>query len=392
MRRHRLLGLLVPLAILAAACGSDDDSTGTAGTTAATDVVDTTDAATTVPATNSTEPATTEAPVEDTKPIQASGKLVYYSLQPSSATDILLAEFAKVQPDIDVEVVHFQGPDILDRIGAEAQAGVNAFDVVDMAGRSPLAPFSEQGLLAKYEPQALSNFDTKTAASIADPDKWVFAANSHGLCYNSDVIDPAPTSYQDLLDPRFKGEIVYGAPLGTGFGQTLTVETKGFWGEETWTQFWEGLGQQDVLIVDSPATSMDALTRGERGVALWCNASALRAAQQKGAPIEWVTVEPNIANEVAVAMAAKAPNPDAAKAFIEFILSPAGQGVVGEAFGLLPVLPGSPPPAVTSDAMDIAVVLTPSDFAKAEAGGLADRDPNIYADYVTFIKGVFGLS
>ena len=392
MRRHRLLGLLVPLAILAAACGSDDDSTGTAGTTAATDVVDTTDAATTVPATNSTEPATTEAPVEDTKPIQASGKLVYYSLQPSSATDILLAEFAKVQPDIDVEVVHFQGPDILDRIGAEAQAGVNAFDVVDMAGRSPLAPFSEQGLLAKYEPQALSNFDTKTAASIADPDKWVFAANSHGLCYNSDVIDPAPTSYQDLLDPRFKGEIVYGAPLGTGFGQTLTVETKGFWGEETWTQFWEGLGQQDVLIVDTPATSMDALTRGERGVALWCNASALRAAQQKGAPIEWVTVEPNIANEVAVAMAAKAPNPDAAKAFIEFILSPAGQGVVGEAFGLLPVLPGSPPPAVTSDAMDVAVILTPSDFAKAEAGGLADRDPNIYADYVTFIKGVFGLS
>jgi len=127
-------------------------------------------------------------------------------------------------------------------------------------------------------------------------------------------------------------------------------------------------------------------------VALWCNASALRAAQQKGAPIEWVTVEPNIANEVAVAMAAKAPNPDAAKAFIEFILSPAGQGVVGEAFGLLPVLPGSPPPAVTSDAMDVAVILTPSDFAKAEAGGLADRDPNIYADYVTFIKGVFGLS
>jgi len=392
MRRHRLLGLLVPLAVLAAACGSDDDSTGTAGTTAATDVVDTTDVATTVPATNSTEPATTEAPVDDTEPIQASGKLVYYSLQPSSATDILLAEFAKVQPDVEVEVVHFQGPDILDRIGAEAQAGVNAFDVVDMAGRSPLTPFSEQGLLAEYEPQALSNFDTKTVASIADPDKWVFAANSHGLCYNSDVIDPAPTSYQDLLDPRFKGEIVYGAPLGTGFGQTLTVETKGFWGEETWTQFWEGLGQQDVLIVDTPATSMDALTRGERGVALWCNASALRAAQQKGAPIEWVTVEPNIANEVAVAMAAKAPNPDAAKAFIEFILSPAGQGVVGEAFGLLPVLPGSPPPAVTSDAMDVAVILTPSDFAKAEAGGLADRDPNIYADYVTFIKGVFGLS
>jgi len=42
--------------------------------------------------------------------------------------------------------------------------------------------------------------------------------------------------------------------------------------------------------------------------------------------------------------------------------------------------------------MDVAVILTPSDFAKAEAGGLADRDPNIYADYVTFIKGVFGLS
>jgi len=392
MKRHRLLGLLVPLAILAASCGSDDDSTGSTGTTTAPDAVDTTDVATTVPATSSTEPATTAAPVDDTEPIQASGKLVYYSLQPSSATDILLAEFAKVQPDVEVEVVHFQGPDILDRIGAEAQAGINAFDVVDMAGRSPLTPFSAQGLLAEYEPQALSNFDTKTAASIADPDKWVFAANSHGLCYNSDVIDPAPTSYQDLLDPRFKGEIVYGAPLGTGFGQTLTVETKGFWGEETWTQFWEGLGQQDVLIVDTPATSMDTLTRGERGVALWCNASALRSAQQKGAPIEWVTVEPNIANEVAVAMAAKAPNPDAAKAFIEFILSPAGQGVVGEAFGLLPVLPGSPPPAVTSDAMDIAVVLTPSDFAKAEAGGLADRDPNIYADYVTFIKGVFGLS
>lgn len=400
-RRRIGIAGLTALALLAAACGSDNNAapdTTTAATQAT--VVATTEApgpttevtGATTEVTGATT-ATTDTTTQSTQPVaDVKGSLTWYSLQPTSATDVIVAAFTKKYPDVNVNVVNFQGPDILDRIGAEAQAGTDSFDILDMAGRRPLAPFSEQGILAKWEPQALKLYPEEIRATMADADKWVFAGNSHGLCVNTDVISEPPTSYEDLVDPRFAGEIVYGAPLGTGFGQTLTVESKGFWGEGPWKQFWTGLGQQKIEIVDTPATAIDLLVRGERGVMLWCNISAFRSAVAKGAPLKWVWVNPDVANEVTIAMSAKAKSPAAAEAFVEFMLGEEGQALVGDAFGLRPLLPGAPAPSsVPAAPGDVKVILTPSKFAIDELGGLGERDPAAYADYVAFITQALGL-
>jgi iron(III) transport system substrate-binding protein len=393
---HRLLALLLAVALMAAACGDDDDTDTAVGADAAAvddgagdESAEDDDMADDEMADD--EMADDEMADDQGAAGDVSGSLTWYSLQPTSATAVMVDAFTDLHPEVDVEVVNFQGPDILDRIGAEAQADVDSFDVVDMAGRAPLAPFSEQGLLATYEPDALARYPDDLATTVDGGDVWAFGGNSHGLCVNTDVVDDPPTSYEDLLEDRFTDEIVYGAPLGTGFGQTLTVESRGYWGEERWRTFWEGIGGQQVQIVDTPATAMDLLIRGERGVMLWCNISVLRSAVDRGAPIEWVAVNPDIANEVTVAMSADAESPEAAQAFIEFILGESGQNLVGEAFGLIPLLPGAPGPDVIGDAADVDVILTPSEFAIAELDGLSERDPAAYAEYVEFITQVFGL-
>ncbi len=370
MKKIALPITIAAVALLATACGS---STPSASTTSAT----TTDTAASSPSASDSMPS-------------VSGSLAWYTLQPPAASEKVISAFNAKYPDVKVETTAFQGPDIIDRVKAEAKGNLNKFDVIDMAGRNPLRALSAGGILAPYDPPALSEYPADLAKQISDKDAWAYGANAHGICYNSDEVSSPPTSYEDLLKPEYKGKIVYGAPIKTGFGQNFTVESKGVWGEQKWTDFWTGLGKQDVLIVDNPAGAMEQAVKGERPIVMYCNLSGLNRAAGTGAPIKWVTVEPNIANEVALAIAAKAPNAPAAEAFVNFMLSNDGQDVIADAFGLQPILPGAPQPKAAAGLDQATLILSPSEFAIKELNGLNEFDPKAYSSYVNFMTKIFG--
>src|SRR5439155_21327836 len=60
------------------------------------------------------------------------------------------------------------------------------------------------------------------------------------------------------------------------------------------------------------------------------------ALQRRGAPIDWVPVQPVVARAQGIGIARNAPNPRAATAFVDFVLSPEGQGLLNS-MGRVPV-------------------------------------------------------
>lgn len=319
----------------------------------------------------------------------ASGSLNWYTLLPPSSTQKIIQAFNAEYPNIKVQTVSFQGPDILTRIEAEFKSGVNKMDVMDTAGRDTLDPLVQAGVLASYVPTSLSQYPAALRAQMAAPQSWMFALNSHGLCYNPSVVSSPPTSYQDLLQPAYKGQIAYGAPIHTGFGQNFTVETRGVWGDAKWRQWWTQLSKQQVKVLATPSAAMDMVTRGEAGVVLYCNLSALTEAQQQGAPIKWVSVNPDIANDVDLALAAKAPDPKQARLFVNFMLSKGAQDIIASALGLKPIMPGAPIPQAAQTSQKITVVLSPSKYAVGQRDGMSMFNPNVYPTYTAFMNSLF---
>ncbi len=378
MRRTRISIALAATALLASACGSSSGGSTSAGGTGSSPAA----------ASQNTSAAPSSASGTPTKDI--SGKLAWYSLTPPAASAKVVKAFTAKYPNVTVETTNFQGPDILDRVKAEASGGLNKFDVIDMAGRNPLRALAAGGLLADYQPSTLSTYPADKQKQIADSNAWVYGANAHGICYNAEAVKTPPTSYDDLLKPEYKGKIVYGAPIQTGFGQNFTVESKDAWGEAKWKDFWTRLGKQNVLVTDNPSTAMSQTVSGERPILMYCNLSALNGAVRKGAPIKWQTTEPNIANEVALAISAKAPNPEPARAFVDFMLSTEGQALVAPDFGLQPIMDGAPVPDAAKGLADVKLILSPSKFAVDELHGVKEFDKAAYSEYVAFMKQAFG--
>jgi ABC-type Fe3+ transport system substrate-binding protein len=129
------------------------------------------------------------------------------------------------------------------------------------------------------------------------------------------------------------------------------------------------------------------LMRGERGVFLYCNMSLYKGAVEKGAPIEWITADPNVGSEVVIAIAEKSDNPTAARAFYDFVMSERGQNTIANAFSMQPVHPRALLPEVFKDAANVPVVFSPSEFQIQRL----HEDPDAMKYYERFAADVFGL-
>jgi iron(III) transport system substrate-binding protein len=144
--------------------------------------------------------------------------------------------------------------------------------------------------------------------------------------YNTNQIkkDELPKTYQDLLNPKWKGK--------------LGIETEDFdWFAAVVTDMGEAKGVklfQDIVAANgisvrkghSLLTNMVAA--GEVGMGLTTYNYMPEAAKKKGAPIDWFALEPAIARANGIGIARRAPHPNAALLFEDYMLSVEGQKIL----------------------------------------------------------------
>ena len=264
------------------------------------------------------QPAPAKVTPELIAAAEAEGKLVFYTAFDVQVAEMLAKAFEAKYPKIKVQAQRSGAERIYQRLEQELTSNIHVADVVDTTDATHFLVWKRKGTLAAYVPEDVA----KWPKAQRDADGY-FATNRATLSavgYNSKLFkdEDAPKSYADLLEPRFKGKIVKAHPGYSGNVMTATFILSRALG---WSYF-EKLGQQKVLQVQSSTEPPKKLALGERPVMVDGNEYNTIIEIKKGAPIKLVYMAegtPLMAGNAAIL--SKAPHPNAAKLFVNFLYS-----------------------------------------------------------------------
>src|SRR5262245_2392294 len=257
------------------------------------------------------------------------GEVVWYtSLIVNQAVRPLVEAFNRKYPGINVKYARADsGPNAI-KIMNEAQAGRPQSDVFDGIDTTP--PLLTAGLVEHYVPSESAQYP----AELKDPQgRW----NALVLYFltpavNTEQVPAAarPKTAQDLLDPKWKGKMAWSTVPASGSGVYVGSVLQTI-GEERGMTFLRALAKQDIINVDATNRAiLDQVIYGQYPIALSIfNHHAVLSAQ-KGAPVEWLKVEPISAPMHSVGLTRNAPHPNAGKLLIEFLTSQEGQKTLSD--------------------------------------------------------------
>jgi iron(III) transport system substrate-binding protein len=208
-----------------------------------------------------------------------------------------LAEAAAKKHDVDV--IHFGSPEM------EALSREKVLQAVSSPLHKDLQPGSVPG-------------HREWAATLLSV--WVQVYNTN-LIRKSDL----PGSYRDLLDPKWKGKLGIEAKNQDWFASVVDV----MGGGEKGLKFFRDLVAQNGISARTGHTLLNNMViAGEVPLALTVYNYMPEQAKKKGAPIDWFALEPAVARSNAVGVARRAPHPNAALLFYEYMLGDAQQYLV----------------------------------------------------------------
>ena len=247
------------------------------------------------------------------------GALVWYmSASIEDAKAILLA-FSKKYPFLKTDFFRAGSARLFNRIMNEARAGKVLFDLVAVRGLET-HQLVKAGLLQPY----VSPESAAYPAGFKDSKGyWVDYFDSYNVIgYNTQLVarDQAPKSWEDLLDPKWKGKIALDEENFSWYG-AMTQK----WGKEKTQRYMRALAKQDIQLRNGQTLIAQLMAAGEFSVAMVL-AHRIEKMKEQGAPVAWVTtLDPVTVSLHPIGIAAKAPHPNAAKLFVDFILSKDGQ-------------------------------------------------------------------
>lgn len=294
----------------------------------------------------------------------AKSTLTLYTSQPNEDAQMTVSAFEKAHPDVEVKWIRDGTTKLTARLQAELAAGGAAPDVLLIADSVTMESLKQQNLLAAYKSPQAARFD----AQLYDKDGYYYGTKliTTGIAYHSKA-PVKPTSWQDLLKPELKNMTTLPSPLYSGAAQihqaTLMNDPALGW------RYYEKLKENGAMPQSGNGAVMSAIASGSKAYGVLVDYMAIRE-KAKGAPIEFVFPKEGVSIVTEpVAMMKSAKNPQAAKEFIDFVLSQEGQKLVLQqgylpADAKLPVPKGFPPRD--------SIKLMPFDAAKA----LADTEAN----------------
>ena len=250
------------------------------------------------------------------------GEFVFYSGIPVPDAQAILAALEKKYPFLKTTFYRATGPALVSRIQTEQRAGTNIWDAMNSTGFEPYV-LLEQGFFAKYDSPERRSFPE---GHKDNEGYWTTMYTSPMvLTYNTRLVSPPelPKEYVELLNPKWKGRLALDSSDFEWYANLRKI-----WGAERAQKFLEGLRKQDVRLVQGRALLTELLGGGE--VAMLVNNFLQNAieAKRKGSAVEMLPLDPVVSAAGLVGINKFAPHPNAAKLFVDFVLSKEGQELI----------------------------------------------------------------
>ena len=254
---------------------------------------------------------------------RAEKKLTWYTSLAGEIVDRMAEGFKKKYPFIDVEIFRGTESELVTRATQEAQAGQPSFDVLETQVTAIKLLYDGQ-LLINYSSPTVKNVPEEFKTRIGSGDVVESATDRVSIIsfgYNTNLIPESavPKTYQDLMNPALKGKL---ALSGTNTGQRWLGSILNILGEEKGKQWLADFSKQQQPRVQqvSGKALLDLIAKGEipASPTIFKDHVDL-AVQETKAPVKWVPLEPVVGNPGQAALAAKAPHPNAALLFIDYL-------------------------------------------------------------------------
>ena len=286
-----------------------------------------------------------------------------YSPHGRDLLELLEKAYEAKRPDIDVRWLDMGSQEVYDRVRFEA-----ANPQADVWFGGPDTIFSRgaaDGLLQPFRP---SWADAVPADSQQADDLYfgVYLACPI-LVYNSAAVsaEEAPRDWDDLLDPRWRDEVIIRDPLASGtmrtvFGMILARSVAETGSEERGWQWLRRLDAQTKEYTLNPALLFEKLTRQEGLVSIW-ELTDILLLPRRGSPLEYrfATSGTPIIDD-SIGLVANAPHADEARAFIEWVGGEEALSLVAREVFRLPARRDLPSESLPPWAQKVLAEMTPA--------------------------------
>lgn len=258
------------------------------------------------------------------------GEVVWYTSMALDQSKVVVDRFMKKFPEIKATLYRSGGGALMNKVLTEARGGRYAFDVVGGRGEM-IQAFKEKRLIASYHSPETKMID----ADLFDKEGYwyTYYVVPNALGYNTKLVkkDEVPKSYEDLLDPKWKGKKI----SMDNEAYLLLQGLISAWGKEKAVKFMKGLAAQDPVLSRGNTERMTMTGAGEYPLVIVYAHTAERE-KFKGSPVDWVALEPAVVEIDPLMIGSKAPHPNAARLFLDYLLSKEGQEMLLE-FQRIPV-------------------------------------------------------
>lgn len=245
-----------------------------------------------------------------------------------------IAKFTKRFPGVKVSIIAVSSTQLVPRVIAESRAGSLTVDM-DVDDPQAAKPLIERGLVASINPAQLT--DKPERLSFMFDNKLPVARHqiTH-LAYNTNLVSKAdlPKTYEDLLNPKWKGKLSLDGRGPWGFTHLRLL-----WGEDKFWRFIKAFPDQKPSWSTRCNTATDRIVTGEAYIGC-LSFARLEGLKAKGAPIEFLPISPVFVRAEVLVPYKAAPHPNAAKLLMGWLLSPEGMEAVDKT-GTGLALPGT---------------------------------------------------
>jgi iron(III) transport system substrate-binding protein len=261
-----------------------------------------------------------------------SGRLVIYSGRSEPLLQPVLDAFQASYPDVEILLKAGSNSELANAL-IEEQGNPQA-DVFITTEMFTVQSLAQQSIFTPYLP---TGSELLPQEFIGPENLWVgLTRRARIIMYNSELVDPAelPDSMNDLIDPKWKGQIAAAGSTNGGMQAHIAV-LRQLIGEEATEAWLQGLIANEVTFFGGHTDVRKAVGAGEFALGL-VNHYYYHLQLEEGSPVGIIYPDQGegemglITNATAAAVVRGGSNPAAAQAFIDFLISSEGQNLFAE--------------------------------------------------------------
>lgn len=234
--------------------------------------------------------------------------------------------FEAKYPFVRLEFVRMGSQDLVNRALSEYRAGKYTVDLFENSVGSQMPIILEKDLMLQPFPKWL--------LSALETDKWVKGTYDpagywigqtilpYGVVYNTQKVQRSdiPKTYEDLVNAKWKGRIVTDGNSRGGAFNTILAELKPGWGDARWNQYIDSWAALKPASIQSASRMMRSVVAGEYDIGVGAFYKDMVFEKERGAPVDWVKLDPLVVSASVKSLAKQAPHPNAALLFTHWVL------------------------------------------------------------------------